>query len=126
MGFLVFVYFIQYIPGRQSWEMIISQTHILNFFPGSIHSSRILKTLSFFARRQKNTYLPNQQMWLNKLCFQISNSKEKKCLTIDTREVNELGPGKFRTSADDGEEQTKATHILHRFLPNGYEMTPRK
>ena len=44
-------------------------------------------------------------MWLNKLYFQISNSKEKKCLTVDTREVNELGPGKFRTSASNGEEQ---------------------
>ena len=33
------------------------------------------------------------------------NSKEKKCLTIETRDVNELGPQKFRTSADDGEEQ---------------------
>ena len=84
----------------------MSQTHIFNFFPGSIHSSRILKTLSLFASRQKNTYLPNQQIWLNRLYFQISNSKEKKCLTIDTREVNELGPGKFRTSADNGQEQT--------------------
>ena len=93
-------------PGRQSWEMIMSQTHILNFFPGSIHSNRILKTLYLFASRQKNTYLPNQQVWLSKLYFQISNSKEKKCLTIDTSEVNELGPGKFRTSDDDGEEQT--------------------
>ena len=36
-------------PGRQSWEMIMSQTHIFNFIPGSIHSSRILKTLSLFA-----------------------------------------------------------------------------
>ena len=93
-------------PGRQSWEMIMSQTHILNFFPGSIHSSRLLKTLYLFASRQKNTYLPNQQVWLSKPYFQISNSKEKKCLTIDTSEVNELGPGKFRTSDDDGEEQT--------------------
>ena len=84
----------------------MSQTHIFNFFPGSIHSSRILKTLSLFASRQKNTYLPNQQIWLNRLYFQISNSKEKKCLTIDTREVNQLGPGKFRTSADNGQEQT--------------------
>ena len=40
-------------PGRQSWEMIMSQTHI---FPWSVHSSRILKTLSLFASRQKNTY----------------------------------------------------------------------
>ena len=37
-------------PGRQNWEMIMSQTHIFSFFPGSIHSSRILKTLSLFAR----------------------------------------------------------------------------
>ena len=26
-------------------------------------------------------------------------------MTIDTREINELGPGKFRTYANDGEEQ---------------------
>ena len=105
-GFSCLYVFHTIYPGRQSWEMIMSQTHIFNFFPGSIHSSRILKTLSLFASRQKNTDLPNQQVWVNKLYFQISNSKEKKCLTIDTREVNELGPGKFRTSADDGEEQT--------------------
>ena len=85
--------------------MIMSQTHVFNFFSGSIHSSRIIKTLSLFASRQKNTYIPNQQVWLNRLYFQISNSKEKKCLTIDTREVNELGPGKFRTSAENGTEQ---------------------
>ena len=85
--------------------MIMSQTHIFNFFPGTIHSNRILKTLSLFASRQKQTYLPNQQVWLNKLYFQISNSKEKKCLTIETRDINEFGPGKFRTSADNGEEQ---------------------
>ena len=38
--------------------------------------------------------------------FQISNSKEKKCLTVDTRDVNDLGPGKFRTSAESNFEQT--------------------
>ena len=84
----------------------MSQTHIFNFFSGSIHSNRILKTLSLFASRQKNCYSPNQQVWSNKVYFQISNSKEKKCLTKDTRDVNELGPGKFRTSADNGEEKT--------------------
>ena len=84
----------------------MSQTHIFNFFPGSIHNSKILKTLSLFVNQQKNTYLPNQQIWLNKLYYEISNSKEKKCLTVDTRDINEFGPGKFRTSAEDGEQQT--------------------
>ena len=105
-GFSCIYVFHTIYPGRQSWEMIMSQTHSFNFFPGSIQSSRILKTLSLFASRQKNTYTPNQQLWLNRLYFQISNSKEKKCLTIDTREVNELGPGKFRTSTENGTEQT--------------------
>ena len=77
-GFSCLYVFHTIYPGRQSWEMIMSQTHIFNFFPGSIHSSRILKTLSLFASRQKNTYLPNQQIWLNRLYFQVSNSKEKK------------------------------------------------
>ena len=84
--------------------MIMSKTHIFNFFPGSIHSSRILKTLALFASRQKNTDI--LQIWLNRFYFQIFNSKEKKCLTIGTREINELGPGKFRTDAQDALEQT--------------------
>ena len=83
----------------------MSQIYIFNFFPGSVHSGRILKMLSLFASRQKHTYLPNNQVWLNKLYFQISNSNEKKCLTIDTRDVNDLDPGKFRTSAENNLEQ---------------------
>ena len=35
----------------------------------------------------------------------MSNSKLKQCLTVDTRDVNDLGPGKFRTQADSGTEQ---------------------
>ena len=73
-GFSCLYVFHTIYPGRQSWEIIMSQTHIFSFFPGSIHSSTILKTLSLFASRQRNTYLPNQQVWLN---FQISNFKEK-------------------------------------------------
>ena len=104
-GFSCVYVFHTIYPGRQSWEMIMAQTHYFNFFPGSIHSGRILKTLALFASRQKNTYLPNQQVWLNKLYFQISNSKEKKCLTVGTRDINDLGPGKFRTEAENNTEQ---------------------
>ena len=74
-GFSCVYVFHTIYPGRQSWEMIMSQTHIFNFFPGSIYSGRISKTLAFFASRQKNGYVPNQQIWLNRLYFKISNSK---------------------------------------------------
>ena len=59
-----------------------------------------------FPSQIKKTYLPNKNVWLNKLYFQISNSQEGKCFTIDTRDVNEFGAGKFRRSVDNGEEQT--------------------
>ena len=104
-GFTCVYVFHTIYPGRQSWEMIMSQTHIFNFFPGSIYSGRILKTLALFASREKNSYIPTNQVWLNKLYFQISNSKEKVCLTIDARDVNKFGPGKFRTSADNNLDQ---------------------
>ena len=93
-GFSCLYVFHTIYPGRQNWEMIMSQTHVFNFFPGSIHNSRFSKTLSL------------KNVWLNKLFFQVSNSQEKKCLAIDTRDVNEFGSGKFRTNANNREEQT--------------------
>ena len=92
-------------PTRQNWQMIMSQTKILIFFPGSVKASSIVKILSSFASRYKHTYIPNRNIWINRLYFEISNSTQKQYLTIDTRDVNDLGPWKFRTHADSGTEQ---------------------
>ena len=49
-------------------------------------------------------------------------STEKKCLTIDTRDVNKLGQSKFRTGAKNGHERicyfnrNKKDRIFNRFL----------
>ena len=100
----VYVFHIIY-PGRQNWQMIMPQTQIFNFFPGSVHSTTITKTLSLFANRYKNTYIPTRNVWINKLYFEKFHSREKQCLTVDTRDVNDLGPGKLRTQADNGLQQ---------------------
>ena len=99
-GFSCVYVFHTIYPGWQSWEMIMSETHIFNIFPGSIHSGRILKTLSLFASKDKNTNVPTNQIWLNRLYFQISNSREKTCLIVDTRDTNNFGTG-----ADNAQEQ---------------------
>ena len=52
----VYVFHTIYL-NRQNWEIIMSQMHIFNFFPGLIHNSKILKTLSLFANRQKKTLI---------------------------------------------------------------------
>ena len=46
----VYVFHIIY-PRRQNWQMIMPQTQIFIFFPGSVHSTTITKTLSLFANR---------------------------------------------------------------------------
>ena len=93
-------------PTRQNRQVIMSQTKIFNFFPGSVQAASIVKILSSFANRYKNTYVPHRNICINRLYFDISNSQQKQCLTVDTRDVNDLGPGKFRTCADSGTEQT--------------------
>ena len=90
---------------RQNWQMIMSQTKMFKFFPGSVHTSSIQRILSSFTSRCSNNYITTRNFWINKLYFDISNSKFKQCLTVDTRDVNDLGPEKFRTQADSGTEQ---------------------
>ena len=70
--------------------MIMSQTKIFNFFPESVHASSIIKFFSSFASRYKNT---SHTKIFGLINFEISNSRQKQCLTIDTRDVN----AKFRT-----------------------------
>ena len=55
--------------------------------------------------RYKNNYITNRNLRINQLYCEISNSKQKQCLTIDTRDVNDLGLAKFRTQADNGTQQ---------------------
>ena len=74
----------------------------IQFFPGSVQASSVVRILSSFGNRYKNTYITHITIWINRLYFNISNSKQKQCLSIDTRDVNDLGPGQFRTQADSG------------------------
>ena len=100
----VYIFYI-ICPTRQQWQMILSQTKIFNFFPGSVHASAIIRTLSSIASRYKHNYILHRDLWINRLYFEISNSKQKLCLTIDTRDINDLGPAKFRTQTDSNTEQ---------------------
>ena len=77
-------------PIRKNWQMIMSQTKIFNFFPESVHASSVIKFCSSFASRDKNT---SHTKIFGLINFEISNSRQKQCLTIDTRDVN----AKFRT-----------------------------
>ena len=90
---------------RKNWQMILAQTKIFNIFPWLIQASATVKILSSFCNRYRYNYIPDRDLWINRLYFYISNSSKKQCLTIGTRDVNDLGPAKFRTQADSNREQ---------------------
>ena len=64
-------------PARQNWQMILAQTKIFNIFPGFIQTSSVVKILSSFCSRYKYNYVPNRDLWINRLYFDISNSTKK-------------------------------------------------
>ena len=96
--------------------MIISQTKIFNIFPGSIKASSIVKILSYFCSRYRLNYVPNENLWINRLCFDLSNSSEKQCLTIGTKKANYLGPTKFRQEMID--ESAKSPNFFQDNKPS--------
>ena len=49
--------------------------------------------------------MPACQLWLNRLFTDLANSHEKSCLTIDCGYINQNGPGRFRTQAENPEKQ---------------------
>ena len=83
---------------------------------------KIISVANNICNRHTYKYIPHRDIWINRLYFEISNSTEKKCLTIDTSDVNNLGLSKFRTGAENGHLQicyfncSKKDKTFNRFL----------
>ena len=107
---------------KSNWQVIFLQTKIFNIFPGSLQTSSVVKILSLYCNRYAYEYIQHRDLWLNRLYFEKSNSTEKKCLTIDMRHVNSLGPSKFRAGAKNDKQQicnynyNKKDMMFNRFL----------
>ena len=92
-------------PSKFNWQKIISQTKIFDISSGSLQTTSVVKILSSYCKRYAYEYIPHRDLCINRLYFDISNSTGKKCLTIDTPEVNNVGMSKFRIDAENGTEK---------------------
>ena len=93
------------IPSNQIWQKIISQTNIFNIFPASVPFNSVSKILQANCISRTKGYIPIRQLWLNRLFTELANSHEKNYLTIDCGYINQNGPGRFRTQAENSETQ---------------------
>ena len=103
-GFTCIYIFHTIYPTRNNWQMILSQTKIFNIFPGSMQTLSVIK-ISSYCNRYTYDYIPHRDLRLNWLYFDISNSNKKQYLTIDAKDVNNLGSAKLRTRAGNNNEQ---------------------
>ena len=125
-GFSCLYVFHTIYPGRQNWEMIMSQTHIFNFFPSSIHSSRIMKTLSLFASRQRNTYL-TKMFGSTNFTLKYRNLKKKSAwrLTLETLTILDLENLERLPTTEKNRRVIlikKVTPTLHPFLLDAHKL----
>ena len=84
--------------------------------------SSVSKVLSINWNRYNFDYIPNRDLWLNRLYFEISNSNKKDCLTTDCCNFNSIGSSKYRTSAESDKpqiccyNQNKKDKLFNKFL----------
>ena len=105
MDWRVYMFFKQYTQLDKTGKWYLHRQKIFNIFPDSIQASSIVKVLSSCCSQYKYNYVLNRDLWINRPYFDISNSTKKQCLTIDIRDVNNLGAAKCRTQADSYQEQ---------------------
>ena len=111
-------------PQLTNWQMILSQTKILNIFPSAVQLGNIYKLLSNNCNRETLKYIPKRELWINRLYFEIANRKDYSCLTID---CGKSGQSKYRAEADNNMQQTcffsqkKKDMVFDRFTSHNLE-----
>ena len=55
--------------------------------------------------RETFYYISKNSLWFKRLFLDLSHKNSNECLTIDCRGFNKKGPAKFRTKADNLEEE---------------------
>ena len=91
--------------GKEIWFKIISQTTLFNIFPKSTPVTSIFRILQDNCSRKQLKYIPSRNLWIFRLYSDLANSSERFCLTICSDNINENGPGKYRTKAENPEKQ---------------------
>ena len=105
LAFIAFMFFTLLLLLTQIWQKVIFQTNIFNIFPSSVSQNTVAKILQSNCISQSKKYVPIRSLWLNRVFTDLANSQEKHCLTIDCSNKNKNGPGRYRTSADNPDQQ---------------------
>ena len=92
-------------PEKSNWPTILSQTNIFNIFPASVSLNMVRKILEDVCIRKTSKYIPHASLWISRLFIELANRNDKVCLTLDCSNTNRDGPRRFRSEADNPDNQ---------------------
>ena len=92
-------------PEKANWRTILSQTNIFNIFPASVSLNKVRKILEGAHIRKTSKYIPHASLWISRLFIELANRNDKVCLTLDCSNTNKDGPGRFRSEAENPDNQ---------------------
>ena len=92
-------------PEKANWRTILSQTNIFNIFLASVSLNNVRKILEGACIRKTSKYIPHASLWISRLFIELANRNDKVCLTLDCYNTNRDGPGRFRSEADNSDNQ---------------------
>ena len=92
-------------PEKSNWRTILSQTNIFNIFPASVSLNMVRKILEGVCIRKTSKYIPHASLWISRLFIELANRNDKVCLTLGCSNTNRDGPGRFRSEADNPDNQ---------------------
>ena len=92
-------------PEKANWRTILSQTNIYIIFPATISLNDVRKILEGACIRKTSKYIPRASLWVSRLFIELANRNDKVCPTLDCSNTNKDRPGRFRTDADNPDNQ---------------------
>ena len=92
-------------PEKANWRTVLSQTNIFNIFLASVSLNNVRKILEGACIRKTSKYIPHASLWISRLFIELANRNDKVCLTLDCYNTNRDGPGRFRSEADNSDNQ---------------------
>ena len=92
-------------PEKANWRTILSQTNIYNIFPATVSLNDVRKISEGACIRKTSKYIPRASLWISRLFIELANRNDKVCLTLHCSNTNKDEPGRFRTDADNPDNQ---------------------
>ena len=100
----MFTSFTQYILKKQIGERFYRKQIFTIFF---LQLSLLTTSEKFWKGLVLKTskYIPRASLWISRLLIELANRNDKVCLTLRGSSTNKDGPGRFRTDADNPDNQ---------------------